>query len=346
MERGVSRRMVRESGNGRKRATIWEVARAAGVSHQTVSRYLKNEGGLRPATREKIDKAVAELDYRPNLIARSMRTRRTNRIAIVLPELTSFVPIPVLKGAAQTAREAGYSTDVVGLEGDAVRRAEGALALLDSQQVDGLLSFTPLSDSVITAGDQRPIVIYGEYDDNMHSQGYLADGRPAADIVRHLADLGHRRFLHVAGSEDWASALNRRAVYEQTIAQLGLESYGVVVGDWSVASGYEAARDLPADCGVTAVLAANDYVAMGVIRGFQDRDLRVPEDVSVFGWDDEQFTQYFRPSMSTVRLDRDTMGRQAMSSLLALINGEQQPALRFDSAFEIVPRGSSGPAPR
>src|SRR5581483_3521349 len=162
MKRGGSRRMTSEPRNGRKRATIWEVARAAGVSHQTVSRYLRNEGGLRPATREKIDRAVAELDYRPNLIARSMRTRRTNRIAIVLPELTSFVPIPVLKGAAQTAREAGYSTDVVGLEGDAVRRAEGALALLDSRQVDGLLSFTPLSDTVIAPGDRRPIVIYGE----------------------------------------------------------------------------------------------------------------------------------------------------------------------------------------
>ena len=332
-------------GNGKKRATIWEVARAAGVSHQTVSRYLKNEGGLKPATRAKIDRAVADLEYRPNLIARSMRTRRSNRIAIVLPELTSFVPVPVLKGASQTARQAGYSTDVVGLEGDAVRRAEGALALLDSQQVDGVLSFTPLSDTVIATGDQRSIVVYGEYDDNMHSQGHLADGRPAADIVHHLAELGHRKFLHVAGSADWASALNRRAVYEQTIADLGLESHGVVPGDWSVRSGYDAARDLPADSGVTAVLAANDYVAMGVIRGFQDRGLRVPEDVSVFGWDDEEFTRYFQPSMSTVRLDRDTMGRQAMSALLALINGEPPPKPHIDSTFEIIPRGSSGPAP-
>ena len=338
--------MVSEPRNDKKRATIWEVARVAGVSHQTVSRYLKNEGGLRPATREKIDKAVAELDYRPNLIARSMRTRRANRIAIVLPDLTNFVPIHVLKGASQIAREAGYSTDVVGLEGDATRRAEEALTLLDSRQVDGLLSLTPLSDTVLTAGGQRPIVIYGEFDDNMHSQGRLADGRPAADIVRHLAQLGHRRFLHVAGSEDWASAVNRRAVYEETVAELGLESHGVVVGDWSVASGYDAARNLPADAGVTAVLAANDYVAMGVIRGFQDRGLRVPEDVSVFGWDDEQFTRYFQPTMSTVRLDRDTMGRQAMSSLLALINGEPPPALHVDSTFDIVPRGSSGPAPR
>lgn len=338
--------MTGESENGRKRATIWDVAHAAGVSHQTVSRYLRDEGGLRPATREKIDKAVKDLDYKPNLVARSMRTRRTNRIAIVLPELTTFVPIPVLRGASGAARAAGYTTDVVGLEGDETRRAEGTLSLLDSQQVEGVLSFTPLSDRVIEAAGNRPIVVYGEYDDRMHARGDLADGKPAGMIVRHLAELGHRRFLHVAGSPDWASALNRRLVYEQTLEELGLENHGVVEGDWSVGSGYDAARDLPADSGVTAVLAANDYVAMGVIRGFQDRGVRVPAEVSVFGWDNEQFTEYFLPSISTVASDRETIGRQAMGQLIALIRDEPKPAIELESLFTLIPRGSSGPAPR
>lgn len=341
--------MTSEAGtgnNGKKRATIWEVARAAGVSHQTVSRYLRNEGGLRPATREKIDKAVAELDYRPNLIARSMRTRRSNRIAIVLPELTTFVPLPVLKGATAAARAAGYITDVVGLEGDEKRRAQSTLELLDSQQIEGVLSFTPLRGEVIEAADHRPIVVYGEYDDRMHSRGDLADGTPAAMIVRHLAELGHRCFLHVAGSDDWASAVNRRQVYEQTIAELGLENYGVIEGDWSVASGYAAARDLPANSGVTAVLAANDYVAMGVIRGFQDRGVRVPEDVSVFGWDDEEFTRYLLPSISTIASDRETIGRQAMTRLIALIRGEPRPTFELARLFTLIPRASSGPPPR
>lgn len=336
--------MTGETEPRKKPATIWEVARAAGVSHQTVSRYLKNEGGLRPTTREKIDKAVADLDYKPNLVARSMRTRHTNRIAIVLPELTTFVPIPVLKGASLAARTAGYTTDVVGLEGDEKRRAEGTLSLLDSQQVEGVLSFTPLSDQVIEAAGRRPILVYGEFDDRMHARGDLADGAPAGTIVRHLAQLGHRRFLHVAGSDDWASARNRRQVYEETIAELGLENYGVVQGDWSVASGYDAARDLPADSGVTAVLAANDYVAMGVIRGFQDRGVRVPEDVSVFGWDNEQFTEYFLPSISTVASDREAIGRQAMTRLIALIRNEPQPTTGLEGLFTLVARGSSGPA--
>ncbi|MEU1514905.1 LacI family DNA-binding transcriptional regulator [Streptomyces sp. NPDC005811] len=329
----------------KKRATIWEVAQRAGVSHQTVSRYLKQNGGLRPATKAKIDKAVAELDYRPNLIARTMRTKRSDRIAIVLPELTTFVPVPLLQGASAAAHEAGYTTDVVGLAGGEERRAEGVQALLDSGQAEGVLSFAPLSGAAGVPNHER-IMVVGEYDDQMHAQGTLADGRPAEAILRHLADLGHRRFLHVAGSQDWASARNRRAVYLETLDELGLESYGVVDGDWSVRSGYEAARDLPPDSGVTAVLAANDYVAMGVIRGFQDRGLRVPEDVSVFGWDNEQFTEYFRPTMSTVKLDRDTLGRQAMQALLARIENRSAPDVAYGKAFELVPRESSGPAPQ
>lgn len=334
------------AGARKKRATIWEVARLAGVSHQTVSRYLKNNGGMKPDTREKIGVAIAQLNYRPNLSARSMRTQRSNRIAILLPALTSFVPVPILHGASVAAHEAGYVTDVVGVEGNEARRAQNAIALLDSGQADGVLSFTPLDSGGSGITDQYPVVVLGEYDDNMRSRGELADGRPAAEIVRHLAGRGHRRFLHVAGSQDWASARNRRAIYEETVAELGLESYGVVEGDWSVRSGYDAARGLPAGSGVTAVLAANDYVAMGVIRGFQDSGVRVPEDISVFGWDNEQFTQYFLPTMSTVSLDRETMGHQAMLSLLALIRGEPPRTQQIKPAFEIIARGSSGPVPR
>jgi LacI family transcriptional regulator, repressor for deo operon, udp, cdd, tsx, nupC, and nupG len=199
---------------------------------------------------------------------------------------------------------------------------------------------------LIDAAGRRPIVVYGVYDDRMHARGELADGGPAGLIVRHLAGLGHRRFLHVAGSRDWASAVNRRRVYEQTVAELGLDNYGVVDGDWTVASGYEAARDLPANSRVTAILAANDYVALGVIRGLQDRGVRVPQDVSVFGWDNEEFTRYFLPSISTVASDREAIGRQAMTRLIALIRDQPPPPMQRKSPFTLIHRASSGPAPR
>ncbi|MDX5567520.1 substrate-binding domain-containing protein [Streptomyces sp. ID05-04B] len=332
-----------KAGPERRRATIREVAERAGVSHQTVSRFLKNDSGMKPATRARIERAVAELDYRPNLVARSMRTRRSHRITIVLPELSGFVPTPLLRGASAAAHEAGYLTDVIGLQGGESHRAQSVMSLLDTRQADGVLSLVPLGEP---GAGQWPVVVLGEYDDDLHAQGRLADGWPAEEILRHLADQGHRRFLHVAGSQEWASARNRRAVYVDAIERLGLESYGIVDGDWSVRSGYEAARDLPADSGVTAVLAANDYVALGVLRGFQDRGTRVPEEMSVFGWDDEEFTRYFSPSISTVHIDKEEVGRQSMLSLLALLRGEPERKSEVTDLFRLVPRGSSGPAPR
>ncbi|WP_066367033.1 LacI family DNA-binding transcriptional regulator [Herbidospora mongoliensis] len=322
-----------------------DVARRAGVSHQTVSRFLRGNGGLKPVTLALIEQAIADLDYRPNLVARSMRTRRSNRIMVVLPAVTSFVPVQTLGGASAEAHAAGYMIDIVGLEGSEKIRGDRVRSLLDSGQADGVLAFTPLGEIADARPGGPPTVVVGAYDDNLRSQGFLASGGAAADIVDHLASLGHRRFLHVAGNSDWASARNRRDVYLETIKARGLESYAVVDGDWSVQSGYDTARDLPDASGVTAVVAANDFVAMGVIRGFQDRGWRVPRDVSVFGWDNEQFTQYFSPSISTVDLDRVTLGRQSMRVLLARMAGDPDPGFRPHLHPRLIFRESTAAPP-
>jgi DNA-binding LacI/PurR family transcriptional regulator len=332
-----------------KPATIHEVARLAGVSHQTVSRFLRNDPAMRPETLRKVAHAVEELDYRPNLAARSMRTRRTNRIAVILPDSTWFVPTRLLSGAAAAAHQAGYLLDVVGLEGDAATRAARIGTLLQPSHVDGLLSFTPLGEHAggfASSAFRVPIVIDGEYDDNMRSRGLLADATAAADIVAHLAALGHRRFAHVAGPAAWASARNRRAVYERAVAGLGLESYAVVEGDWSVRSGWDAARRVIAGSGVTAVFAANDRIAFGVIRGLQSLGLEVPGQVSVFGWDDDEMGRYLDPALSTVSVDRERQGWVAVRRLLALL-GVGRPADPLDATGlnRLVLRASTGPAP-
>ena len=328
-----------------KRVTIVQVAERAGVSHQTVSRYLRFNGGLKPATVEKIQASIRDLNYRPDLIARSMRTRRTNRIAIVLPELTYFLPSP-FQGAAAAAHEAGYQVDVVSLEGDEARRRDRVLTLIDSERVEGVLSLTPLGDVLAQQAEPTvPMLVMGEYDEKMRSTGAFADGAFVADVVQHLADLGHRRFLHVAGSQDWASGRNRRAVYLEAMERLGLESYGVVGGEWSVQSGYEAARDLPANSGVTAIVAANDHVAFGVIRGLQDRGIRVPDDVSVVGWDNEELGRFLSPTLTTVELNLGLIGRQTMRELIARIEDREPPSFAPEVMGRLITRGSSGPAP-
>lgn len=330
----------------KKPATIREVAKLAGVSLQTVSRYLREDKGMKPETKAAVAGAIEQLDYRPSHMARSMRSQRTKRIGVILPASAGFVPTRMLRGAASAAHEAGFLLDVVSLEGDAAARAARMKALLP-RNVDGIVSFASLSRSMQGLQEDGltvPVVVEGEYDDNMRAQGILADASPAAEIVRYLAGLGHRRFAHVAGAEQWASARNRRTVYERAIAAMGLQSMVVVDGDWTVKSGWDAASTI-AESGATAVFAANDQVAFGVIRGMQSLGIEVPEQVSVFGWDDEELGRYFRPSLSTVSVDRERQGREAINRLIAQLNGTEPPArLSPESLNRLVIRRSTGPA--
>jgi LacI family transcriptional regulator, repressor for deo operon, udp, cdd, tsx, nupC, and nupG len=340
---------TRQQAKEKKPATIWEVARLAGVSHQTVSRFLRKDPAMRPETTRKVAVAVEELGYRPNQAARTMRTRRSNRLTVILPGSTDRMPPMLLRGAAAEAHEAGYLLDVVSLEGDAKTRAARLEALLQPESTDGILSFTSLGESaggVALSDFQMPFVIDGVYDDEMRSLGTFAGASLTADLVRHLAGLGHRRFVHVAGPSEWASARGRRAVYEATVAELGLQSCAVVEGDWSMRSGWEAAREVIAGSGATAVVAASDQVAFGVITGLQSVGVEVPGDVSVCGWDDWELGRYFRPTLTTVSVDRERQGRQAVRRLLAVLRGEPSIGpMDPEDLNRIILRESTGPAP-
>jgi DNA-binding LacI/PurR family transcriptional regulator len=312
--------------NGR-RPTIMEVAALAGVSHQTVSRYLRHNGGLKPATVERVDAAIRALDYRPNLVARSMRTKHPNRLAVVLPTLPGFVPVRLLAGASAVAHEAGYQLEIVSLDGSSEVRAERTRDLVESGFVAGVLSLAPLPgfDPEARPPGSAAVVVTPEYDHNLHGAGALADGSMEGEIVAYLASLGHRRFVHLAGPDTFPSARNRKAAYLEAIDRLGLESYAVVDGDWTARAGYEAVRGLAADAGFTAVVAANDVMAVGAIRGALDRGWRVPENLSVVGWDDEEIARYGSPSLTTVAVDRERQGREAMQRLIAEVRGEPAP---------------------
>lgn len=312
---------MEKPGRPSRRPTIIEVAKAAGVSHQTVSRYLRSDVGMKPLTRERVRAAIEELNYRPNLVARSMRTRRTGRLAVLLPAAT-YSPARMLAGASTAAHAAGFVLEILSIP-DAESRTERMLELADSGQVEGILSLAPLAEGI---GSSLPagaaIVVSADFDDEMRGIGALADASPVAEMIEHLAGLGHRRFLHVGGPGQFASARARRQVYLETIERLGLESVGVVEGNWSGRSGMEAMLALAEGQQPTAVIAANDVVAAGVVRGALVRGWRVPEDVSVTGWDNLEAAEYLAPSMSTVDVDLERIGADALRRLVAVIRGD------------------------
>ncbi|MBT2512336.1 LacI family DNA-binding transcriptional regulator [Arthrobacter sp. ISL-30] len=328
-----------------KPATMYEVAALAGVSHQTVSRYLKDKGGLKPATLERVEKAMAELKYSPNLAARSLRTRKQYRVVVLVPEASLYFPLRMLNGAAKAAHAAGYRVDVVSLEGTAKERSQKISDLLAGEDLAGLLSFAPLPGNSGSLQSSVPVVVAGEYDDKMRGRGSLADGTFEAKIVEHLAGLGHRHFFHVAGPEAWLSARNRRDAYEDAIQRLGLTSHGIGLGDWSAASGYTAAQEIVKIAGVTAVVAANDQMAFGVLRALHEKGIAVPGQISVFGWDDLAESRFFVPSLSTVSMDLEALGERSMAELIAAVQGVPPPDnLPSTPTMRLVIRESIGPA--
>jgi LacI family repressor for deo operon, udp, cdd, tsx, nupC, and nupG len=326
-----------------KRATIYDVAELAGLSHQTVSRYLRHNGGLKPATSAKVQEAIEALSYRPNMAARSMRTRRTGRIAFLMPAAMRSLPLRLMTAASAAARAAGYAIDMLGLEGPEASRAARAQELAESGEFEGILAIATLGDTAL-ASSITPIVIVADYDDELHGIGALADGAACAEIVQTLVNLGHIHILHIAGAQQYASARNRRKTFIDATAKLGV--IGTVNdGDWLGQSGYDALTALPADTPITAVVAGNDKQAMGAIRAARDRGWSVPLDLSVFGWDDNELGRFTSPSLSTVAIDRERQGRQAMEELVALIHGRELPVPDTTSLHTIVQRESIGPAP-
>lgn len=307
------------------RATSRDVARLAGVAQSTVSYVLAGKGSISPATRERVLAAVERLQYRPNLAARAMRTRRTGRVAAVMG-LPAHDPAAMLAGASAVAQDAGYALDVLHVDGTIETRGERVLELAGSGQFEGVVSFAPLLPGVAAqAPPDVPITVSETFDDDMHAAGDLVDASPVVAFVEHLAALGHRRFLHVAGPPQYASAVARREAYLATVDRLGVTSLGVVEGDWSGRSGRDAMRALPDDAPPLAVVACNDLVAVGVMRGAAERGWSVPGDVSVTGWDDTDVGAYLTPSLTTVDTDRAEAGRRAMRQLVAALRQEPAP---------------------
>ncbi|MDR1806515.1 MAG: LacI family transcriptional regulator [Propionibacteriaceae bacterium] len=331
--------------DGGRRTTIIEVARLAGVSHQTVSRFVRFAGeGVTPPVQERIQAAIDELDYRPNLAARAMRTSRTGRLAVLLPEGSAHSSVEVLEGVTTTAREGGYDVDVVRVGGEREARDRRVVELVESSLFEGLLSLTPLEATVLARQSHTHLTVFGIYDHAMRGIGPVADATPIQTIIEQLAADGHRRFLHIAGSYTHESACRRRDMYLATIENLGLESHGVVESDWRPEDAMQAILDLPAGSGVTAVIAANDRLAAAAIRGALTRGWQVPGDLSVTGFDCNPIGPWMVPSLTSVRINHRELGRRAMAQHIAELTGAEA-AVDDTPIMTVEWHESAGPAP-
>jgi DNA-binding LacI/PurR family transcriptional regulator len=325
----------------RRAPNMYDVATRAGVSHQTVSRVLNGAPRVRPDTRDRVLAAIAELGYRRNLAARTLATSRTRAIGVLTPATADFGPTSSLHAIERAVREAGYQPLITSTPVDA-EAVRASLEFLLGRSVEALVVIAPyrvVLDALAEVVDPPPVVALQTGDP---ADGVTVDQVAGARLAaRHLVDLGHRRVQQLVGPDDFVEAGVRRDAAAEVLAGAGLEPLPDLRGDWTADSGYAAAAAL--DPRATGVLCGNDQMALGLIHALADRGLRVPEEVSVVGFDDIPESAHSLPPLTTVHQDFEEVGRRAVARLIGLLDG---PAAESPTGVEpwLVVRGSTAPA--
>ncbi|WP_243076591.1 LacI family DNA-binding transcriptional regulator [Microbacterium sp. SS28] len=338
--------MTHDAGPERSRrksgaATIYDVAELAGVSPSTVSRALSKPGRISAATEARIRAAAEQLSFRINPMARALHTGRTSTLALVVADITNPVVFDIVRGAEQVATAEGYTLVIAESQESGATEAAAVQRLLPS--VDGIILATSrLEDDAIRAlAQQKPLVLINRAVDGVAA--ILPDVETGvAGLLELLHDLGHRSIAYLSGpTTSWVSARRWEHLLEQTERRgMGLVEIGPNAP--TIAGGTEAWRRVRA-AKVTAVVAFNDLIAIGLMQAMAQAGVTVPDDMSVAGFDDIFGSELIVPALTTVRSQLELAGRRASSHLLSRLSGEDPTEAELLST-ELVTRGSTGPA--
>jgi len=318
------------------------VAAEAGVSQQTVSRVINDHPSVSPKTRQKVLNAIASVGYRPNLAARALVTGNSQTIGLLVSTTTLSGPSGAMLAIEQTARAGGYWVSMASLQRGTADEVADVVAHFARQGVDGIIAVAQTQvavDATLRAVGSMPRVLV--------TSGAVPRGNCSVDIDQSegvtqlmtiLRGLGHSRIAHLSGPpgdlHSEARAVAWRAALPSGTKPVELQ------GDWSSGSGYRAAMALLASGEIpTAIFAANDRMAFGVLRALHERSLRVPEDVSVAGFDDIEGSDCSIPPLTTIRQDHDALGKAAMELLLAAM--DDQPARSEKIRGQLIVRDST-----
>jgi DNA-binding LacI/PurR family transcriptional regulator len=330
-----------------RRPVMADVARLAGVSHQTVSRVINGATSIRPSTRARVERAIADLGYHPNTAARALVTRRSKTIGIIGSNTALYGPASIQFSIQDAARAAGYYTSLVTLAAVTHDELRGALDYLSRQSVEAIVMIVTQQEALAVVRSEATtlplIVVEGELSGRGLSVG--VDQMEGARLAtQHLVDLGHRDIVHVCGPLTWTEARARRAGYIEVMRAAHLQVRADLEGDWSPARGYEIGRELVKRNDFSAVFVANDQMAIGILRAFAQAGIAVPDDVSLIGFDDVPEAAYLNPALSTVRQDFHAVGQRAIELLTAVLDGVSSATPLL--APELVVRDSTRPHDR
>jgi DNA-binding LacI/PurR family transcriptional regulator len=330
-----------------RKPNIYDVAKLAGVSHQTVSRVINKADHIKDETRSRVQSAMQELGYVPNAAARALVTSKSKIVGILVSDIVYHGPAGMMHAMEKEARRGGFfaisaSVDPV----DAGSIAQG-IEHLRRLGIEGLVVITPQSDSVQAVErlvTDIPVVFIDSPNNSKELSAELDNYSGAKRATEHLISLGHKNIVHVSGPAGWFDSAPRIVGYEDAMRNAKLEPQ-VIAGDWTVPTGYEIGRNIELDStGVTAIFAANDQLALGLMRALRQRGYAIPERVSIIGFDDVPEAAYYEPPLTTMRPDFAELGRVAMEIMLGEINSES--ALRVDTLVpELIVRESTAIPP-
>jgi len=299
-------------------ASVFDVAKAAGVSHQTVSRVLNDHPSLREETRRKVIQAMRELNYRPNAAARALSSSRSRMIGILSTSSGEYGPAASIAAVEAAARSRGYSVTMANADGLDPLSITGAVNHLMNLAAEGLVVVAPQTQVLRALSELTIGIPYVALQaaGNAATEDLQSEQVMGARLATsHLAGLGHVRIGHIAGPPDWLDAAQRLDGFQRELANRDLGGSFVAVGDWSAASGHRAARELMAK-GVTALFAANDQMALGALNAAISSGVKVPQDLSIMGFDDVPEAAFYTPPLTTIRQDFAEAGRRAVALLL------------------------------
>jgi LacI family transcriptional regulator len=329
--------------------TIGDVAAQAGVSIATVSKVINGRYGVAPATLERVQSVIDDLGYESSLVARSLRSRRTNVLGIVVADIEPF-SAELLKGAGAAIRERGYELIVYSGSGHGKDNSgweRRYISRLGGTLTDGIILVTP---TVVDVDDGTPLVAVDPHTGPSNLPSVHSDNLAGAiTATRHLLELGHRRIGFLAGRPDLESARQREQGYCRALSDAGLpvDTNLIRVGDYDLEMSQEPARQLlTLDDRPTAIFAANDLSAMQTMHVARTLGLAIPRDVSVVGFDNIPESALIEPPLTTIDQSIQEMGRRAVELLIAVVEGETGPNQQVTLPTRLIVRQSTGVPPR
>jgi len=325
---------------------VRDVAALAEVSPQTVSRVINEHPSVRDETRRRVQDAMVALGYRVNNAARTLGTRRTRTLGVITSNAALFGPSAGVVALESAARSVGRWVTTAYADAADESSVEASLEHLLAQGVDGVIVVAPRVESVSRLTRRHPSLTVSALPS---ADGVLRQAQGSALAVEHLVELGHRRIARFGGPSDWLEEDARAHGFTDAITAAGLAPVAQWSGDWSAASGAALAAEIAAavrgsagpTAGPTAVVVANDQMALGLISGLAGEGIRVPEDLSIVGFDDNTDAAYYRPALTTVRIDAEGEARRSVAEVLG---DELADAAADVQPPRLVVRGSTAPA--